>query len=66
MHNMLKKAVEQILRAKNEASLAFEKRNFWQILTLSEYDFPKIDKNRSQLSPNHFYVSHDALSYTKR
>ena len=32
MHNMLKKVVEQILRAKNGASLAFEKRNLWPLI----------------------------------
>ena len=34
------------------------------ILSVSEYDFLKIDKNVSQLSRNHFYVSYDAVNYT--
>ena len=69
MHNVPRKCLEKILRAKNQASLAFEKSffdiRFW-ILAYLEYDFLKIDKNVSQLSRNYFYVSHDALSYTKR
>ena len=58
--------LRKILRPKKKASLAFKKGNFRQIFTLSEYHFLKIDKNRSQLSPNLFYASHDAVSYTKR
>ena len=66
MHNVLEKCVEKILRAKNEASLTFQKSNFWQLFIPSEYDFQKIDKNGSKLSPNPFYVLYDAESYTKR
>ena len=147
MHNVPGKCLEKILRAKNQASLAFEKSFFWhpilkfgllgvwfsknrqkflstvanlflrvtwcynlyQTLTETlrnvficitylesaykkfyepktkprwllkkafldlrfsnlaylEYDFLKIGKNVSQLSRNHFYVSYDALNYTK-
>ena len=36
------------------------------ILAFLQYDFLKIDKNCSQLSSNHFYVSYDPPKYTKR
>ena len=44
---------------------AFLSPQYW-ILAISECHFLKIEKNCSQLSPNHFYVSDDAVSYTQR
>ena len=69
MHNILWKYTQYILRAQNEASLAFEKSNFWRLKLTSDfpgYDFLKIDKKYSQLSRNYFYVSCDSLKYMRR
>ena len=48
MHNVSKKCIEQILRPKNRASLAFEKSIFWpQILNFGSFGV-WISKNRQK------------------
>ena len=65
MLHVREKYVKNFLRAKKGAQHCWETAILTWILAASEYDFPKNDKNCFLLPKNNFYMSCDALSYTK-
>ena len=65
MNYATKKCVDNFLRTENKAQQSSKRLFLSYIFEVSDYHFLKIDKNCSLLPQNPFYVSCDALSYTK-